>query len=224
MKIRGVLYIVWGKFNEALLKRSQESLKTHHPSLPVEVIRLPDNASLLDKANMLDLTPFEETLFLDADTVVMDNLEFGFEKAALTGLACSICECPWARRYNGIKGDVVEYNTGVIFFTRIAKPVFDMWKSSAQVIDSSILFRHGDSLARMPMNDQASFAAAIEETGFNLFVLPYNWNFRPKWHKSWYGPIKIWHDYEPVPKPILQRNKEQSARDAIVDLSVLRDE
>ena len=120
MKIRRVLYIVWGKFNEALLKRSQESVETHHPSLPIEVIRLPENASLLDKANMLDLTPFEETLFLDADTVVMDNLDFGFEKAALTGLACSICECPLSRRYNGIRGDVVEYNTGVIFFTRIA--------------------------------------------------------------------------------------------------------
>ena len=90
-------------------------------------------------------------------------------------------------------------------------------------MDSSILFRNGDSLARMPVNDQASFAVAIEKTWFNLFVIPYNWNFRPKWHKSWYGPIKIWHDYEPVPEPILQRNNEQSAADAIVDLSVLRD-
>ena len=41
---------------------------------------MPDNASLLDKANMLDLTPFEETLFLDADTVVMDNPELDLKR------------------------------------------------------------------------------------------------------------------------------------------------
>ena len=76
----------------------------------------------------------------------------------------------------------------------------------------------------MPLNDQAGFAMAIEDTGFNLFVLPYNWNFRPKWHKIWYGPLKIWHDYEAVPEPILQRNADQAALNAIVDLSILRDD
>jgi len=40
-------------------------------------------------------------------------------------LACCICENPWARRYGGLQGDLVEYNTGVQFFTRAAKPYFD---------------------------------------------------------------------------------------------------
>lgn len=224
MAKRGVLYLVWGAFDEALLNRSVASVSAEHPELPVEVARLPDGATLLDKAGMLDLSPFEETLFLDADTVVLGNLDFGFDKAARHGLACSICECPWARRYAGLDGDMVEYNTGVLFFTAAARPVFDAWRACVRDVDSSIVFRHGEGLARMLLNDQAGFAAAVEETGFNLFTLPYNWNFRPKWHKSWYGPLKIWHDYEPVPAAIQQRSRDQSAADAIIDLSVLRDD
>ena len=224
MTSRGVLYLVWGQFDQALLDRAITSVREFHPELPVEIARLDDDATLLDKAGMLDLTPFDETVFLDADTVVLGDLGFGFDKASRQGLACSICECPWARRYGGIDGDIVEYNTGVLFFTKDAKPVFDAWKVRVRDIDSSIVFRRGNSLARMPLNDQAGFAMAIEDTGFNLFVLPYNWNFRPKWHKSWYGPLKIWHDYEPVPEPILQRNADQAALNAIIDLSILRDD
>jgi hypothetical protein len=47
---------------------------------------------------MAAMTPFEETLFLDADTVPLGRLDFGFEQAQRFGLACCICEVPWARR------------------------------------------------------------------------------------------------------------------------------
>ena len=220
---RGVLYVVWGRFDQAILDRAIASVRKYHPELPIEVARLSDNATLLDKASILDLTPFDETVFLDADTVVLGDLGFGFDKARRQGLACCICECPWARRYGGIEGDIVEYNTGVLFFTKDAKAVFDAWRTKVRNVDSSLVFRSGGGLARMPLNDQAGFALAVEETGFNLFVLPYNWNFRPKWHKSWYGPLKIWHDYEPIPEPILRRNADQMSMEAIVDFSVLRD-
>lgn len=223
MAKRGVLYIVWGAFDRALLERSIASLKEHHPELPVHVERLPDGSTLFDKARMLDFTPFEETLFLDADTVVLDDLSFGFEKAMRHGLACSICECPWARRYAGLSGDIIEYNTGVLFFTAKAAPLFAAWKQHVAAVDSSIVFHYGGRLHRMPLNDQAGFAQAVEATGFQPFVLPYNWNFRPKWHKSWFGPIKVWHDYSPVPEALVRNNREQAKPDSIVGLSILRD-
>ncbi|MDP6885212.1 MAG: hypothetical protein QF830_13855, partial [Rhodospirillales bacterium] len=43
-------------------------------------------------------------------------------KGREVGLALCICECPWARRYGGLAGDVVEYNTGVMFFTKRPGP------------------------------------------------------------------------------------------------------
>lgn len=221
MAERGVLYIVWGSVGD-VLERSLASLAAHHPELPIHVARLREGATLLDKAGMLDLTPFRETLYLDADTVVLDRLDFGFEKAKAHGLALSICECPWARRYAGLAGDIVEYNTGVVFFTAEAAPVFAAWKRHARDLDSSMVFLAGGQYRRMPLNDQAGFAQAVEETGFVPFVLPYNWNFRPKWHFSWFGPIKVWHDYDPVPEPILARNRQQQAPEAVISLAAIR--
>ena len=223
MAKRGVLYVVWGEYGVGTLKRSRQSLARVHPNMPVEVIELPADSTLLDKAQMMELSPFEETLFLDADTVILDDLSYGFEQARRFGLACSICECPWARRYAGLSGDMVEYNTGVIFFTEFARPVFNAWRACVAEIDSSIVFHNGPELIQMPLNDQAGFAKALDDTGFRPFILPYNWNFRPKWHKSWFGPLKIWHDYSDVPEPLWAHNAEQASSDSVVRLSVLRD-
>ena len=211
MAKRGVLFITWGTGADAVLARALTSVATWHPELPIEIKRLPDGSDLLDKARMLQYSPFEETVFLDADTVVLGRLDFGFEKAARHGLACCVCECPWARRYGGLDGDMVEYNTGVLFFTAKAKPVFDAWEACARQIDSSILFMAGKDVRRMPFNDQAGFAKAIEDTGFVPFVLPQNWNFRPRWQNIFFGDIRIWHDYEPPPPALLAINEKQKA-------------
>lgn len=218
---RGVLYMVWGSKPKSALARSQRTLRSFHPDLPIETIELQCSdpvEGLLQKATMFDKSPFEETLFLDADTVVLDRLDFGFERAAKYGLACAICEAPWARRYHkSIKGDLIEYNTGVLFFSRAAKPVFDRWKDLAPSTDSSILFPGANGTLRvMPHNDQGSFALAVESSGMNPFVLPLNWNFRPNWHKSFFGPIKIWHDYADVPPAIYQLSTYYRRPDAVI--------
>ncbi len=215
---RGVLYIHWGDKTDTL-NRSINSLKEVHPELPVEVKRLPPGSSLLDKASMARFSPFEETLFLDADTVVLDRLDFGFEQARKYGLACCICECPWVRRYGGLapRGDMVEFNTGVIFWTKTALPVFDAWGTYAHRIDSSIRMVMPDgSLATMPCNDQAGFALAVSEMESPPYVLPMNWNFRPAWHRSWWGPIKVWHDYSDPPPGLASIQQGQLAPRAIV--------
>lgn len=219
MSERGVIYMVWGDKVEAVLERSRRSLAEQHPELPVEVVRLTAEdpvKALLEKARMLRHTPFRETLFLDADTVVLGRLDFGFAKAQRFGLACCINECPWARRYPSLSGDMIEYNTGVLFFTETAKPLFEAWERLAPQLDSSIPFVHKGKPARMPFNDQCGFAAAVEETGIQPFVLPLNWNFRPKYHRAFFGPIKIWHDYDEVHPQILEFNRYYAQPKSII--------
>jgi hypothetical protein len=217
---RGVIYIKWGSKTDDALRRSMASVAEFHPELPIHVITLPDGATLLDKAKMLDLTPFEQTLFLDVDTIVMDRLDFGFTKADRLGLACCICECPWARRFGGIAGDTIEYNTGVLFFTRAMRPLFDLWKTLVSEVDSSFLIRTGESeLGRVALNDQAGFASAVEQSGICPFVLQMNWNFRPLWQKSICGPLKIWHDYAPLPTGLTERNRRQTGEEKVLDFS-----
>jgi hypothetical protein len=209
MARRGIIYVTWGDKPDRVHQRSLDSVARHHGELPIHLIRLPEKATLLEKSRMFDMTPFEETLYLDADTVVLGRLDFGFEKAVRHGLACAICECPWARRYAGLSGDMVEYNTGVLFFTRRARPVFDAWKKLAFTVNSSIPIFVDGKLGHMPLNDQAGFALAVDRTGHLPFVLPQNWNFRPRWQKSFFGPVKIWHDYREAYPTLLAWNKNQ---------------
>jgi hypothetical protein len=201
---RGILSIYWGDESKLPIDRLKASVKKFHPELPHEIIKVEapsgDPSSLNKKAAMLELTPFDETLFLDLDTVVLGKLDFGFEKAKKYGLALAICEAPWGRRYPKIfTGDEVEYNTGVIFFTKRATPVFDDWKKLSNLVDSQLLGIFDGKVGVMTSNDQGSFALAIEQSDFNPYILPLNWNFRPMWHRSFFGPIKIWHDYSDPP-------------------------
>jgi len=218
---RGILSIYWGDASKLPIERLKASVKKFHPDLPHEIIKVEapwgDASSLNQKAAMRDLSPFDETLYLDLDTVVLGNLDFGFQKAAAFGIAIAICEAPWGKRYPKIfTGEQIEYNTGVVFFTKKAEPVFDKWKELAKTVDSAIVAVGDQGVYTMPANDQGSFALAIEQTGFNPFVLPLNWNFRPQWHRSFFGPIKVWHDYADPPAFFTELNTYYSTKDSII--------
>lgn len=220
----GVLYMLWGDSHEHLLKRSLESLKKHHPELPVHIHRVPkgdkENGAaemFLTKASMAGISPFENTLYLDADTIVMGTLDYAFERAASFGLACCICECPWAQRYAGLKHceSLVEYNTGVLFFTQKARQIMYMWERLVRTVDSSVKYIDHGVEKVMSHNDQAAFARAVEMTGSNPYVLPLNWNFRPRWNRCFYGPIRIWHDVSNPSPEIYTLNGYYDNSDAI---------
>jgi hypothetical protein len=219
---RGILSIYWGDESSLPIERLRASIRKHHPELSHHLVKVDAPAgtpsSLNRKAAMFDLSPFDETLFLDIDTVVMGNLDFGFEKARKFGIALAICEAPWGRRYPKLfTGDQIEYNTGVVFFDRKSAVVFDKWKALAETVDSSVVVVNADGkMMTMPANDQGSFALAIEETGFNPFVLPLNWNFRPEWCRSFFGPIKIWHDYPDPPPFFYEINAYYSKQGSVI--------
>lgn len=215
---RGVLYLVWGRGKskkiDENLRRSTASVFKQHPELHVTVKDLPEGTTLLDKPKMYELSPYEETLFLDADTEVLGKLDFGFESAARHGLACAICEAGLACRYSkSIQGDLIEYNTGVLFFRKseVNAALFVKWGELAKSIDSSVRFMMPGGMQTMPYNDQAAFAKAVHELGVCPFVLPHNWNYRYRWQPCVFGPVKVWHDWDPV-MPELRAYWERQAR------------
>jgi hypothetical protein len=208
----GVLYMVWGEQAKQLCQRSVQSLQQQHPELPFKILELPPSATLLEKALMFDASPWDATLFLDADTVVLGRLDYAFQKAEQFGLACCINETPWARRYASLSGDSVEYNTGVLFWSRKAEAVFRAWEQHVGIASDIEVFIDGRYIPAMPRNDQAGFAKAVEVTGFNPFVLPLNWNWRPLFQPMISGTVKIWHDTRDVMPHIGQWNSMQSGR------------
>ena len=214
-----MLYVKWGDVGPAL-ERSIASVKQHHPELPVHVHELQSGSTLHDKAEMFDASPFEQTLYLDVDTVVLDRLDYAFERAGRHGLACCICESPWARRYDGLsdQGDLVDYNSGVLFFSRAAEPVFRRWAELSPTLDATTRAqrRSDGAIIEQKYNDQAALAKAIDDVRLNPYVLPLNYNFRPRWYKLFWGPIKIWHDYAEVSPGVLAWNAEQTRPGAMV--------
>ena len=222
---RGALFIVYGTKADRVLERARASVAKHHPELPAEVVRLDAEhpQGLLRKPEMCELSPFDETLFLDCDAMLLGRVDNVFEQAERYGLAATICECPWARRYqgSGLPLESTEWNTGVIGFSKnhrttqlryidpdeTAEHFFETWKRCAATVDSSIVWAQDQgagTLARMECNDQASFTAALEECNLNPAALPLNYNFRPDWHRTWFGPLKVWHSYRDPPPLVLQ--------------------
>ncbi len=257
----GVLYIVWGEDGERFLKRSTSSLEASNPGLTYRVVRL-TVGTLLDKARMGELSPFDLTVFLDADTVVLGDLEFGFAAARRHGMACRICECPWAARYGGwwkaegkgkalpAKGGTtnavvrdagdfeddpvfdsiarcgLEYNTGVLFWdgnSPAACRVLESWRELAGTMDSSIRWRPVGQTEEKVMaeNDQGSFAKACWLEEYQPFILPAQWNFRPRWDWAWFGKVIVWHDWDDPSEGFLKHNRMAGPMDFATVKSVI---
>lgn len=186
MANRGILYIFWNDRNRKEAAHSIESLKPL--GLPHHIVDLGNGPyDYKMKTRMLDESPYETTLFLDTDTVILDeDLTFGFEMAERHGIAMTIAPGCYARRF-GLKGDLIEYNSGAMFFSKTpaVRQFFEKWKT----------------LSEEYKYDQTSFAKAVDQTGFYPFVLPKNWNYRAEIEDGLvFGPIKIWHSRLPVTK------------------------
>jgi hypothetical protein len=223
---RGVLYIVWGKGCDRLLERSIASVNHWHPELPVHVEKMPDGSNLHCKAEMYDRSPYDETLFLDADTVVLGKLDYGFKMAATHGMALTHSVSPWQRRFDKLPNaypDSVEYSSGVVFFRRDVDldDVFEDWVEDADLDTSCSYQTHDGSIKRAVRNDQATLSLAIHRNEFSPFVLPQNWNLVPKYHKQFFGEVKVWHDADNIPKSLIEWNKEQSKGDAVIKAGML---
>jgi hypothetical protein len=151
----GVLYVVYGPGALREYGYSVESLKRVHPSWTVAVIGSEpvkcDKFILFDgnrgtpgrwaKVNLDRLTPFDDTLFLDADTRVFGDLSVGFH-ALKNGWDMAIVPSKDAKfahlsederdttRYE--LGDyLVQFNSGVMWFrkTERVRRLFKLWRS-----------------------------------------------------------------------------------------------
>ena len=224
-----------GGFGEGAGKTSIASVKKFHPDWGVHVrelgaefegkVGMEGYRGLLEKGRMNDFSPFEETLYLDADTTVMGRLDYGFEQAGRFGLACTHCVCPWARRYAKIpqRADTVEYSTGVMFWVKEKmQRLFDEWKRVTPLLDSTIYFYKEGKVMQAPYGDQGAFSAVVEGMGFNPFVLPGNWNFVPQRQTWFFGPLKVWHDYAEPPAAFWDLNRRYQEEGMLIDYHTIK--
>lgn len=140
-------------------------------------------------------------LFLDSDTVVIDNIDFGFEQAAKHGLAISIASNYSLADYYGTSDVMLKegvsvagqslYNSGVIFY-RTSPDVLALLKEWR-----AVAMRNLGAL----LGDQEALTIAMLATDFNPYVLSKSFNVRGLLEVL-SGTAFIWHGKAPVPEGI----------------------
>lgn len=226
----GVLYITWGTKYQKLLDRSIRSVRKFYPDIPVEVLRPDASQGFLNKPECIaNHKSWDQTLFLDADTVVLGNLDSVFIAAKDHGLACCHCNNPWLRRYDtDIKHrDMLEYSTGMIcwdrdkLFALLNNDLMSKWLELSKEPQPPSKWQCGEEVKGLPVEDQYSFSKAIRGRHFNPYVLPQNYNFVPEFNLRFFSPIKIWHSMLDVPPMLETHSQEIEAGKRLVTFCVL---
>lgn len=171
---------------------------------------------LIRKTEIFNLIPnsYDSFVFLDTDTIVLDDISLGFEKAKKFGICVSPAPHYSLDQFFGfdkimqaeniqISGQL-QYNTGVIFFNKHddnVKKVFDLWMTL------------GLKYYKILDNDQPFFSLAMELLCFNPYTLSISYNYRG-FGDTISGIIRIWHSHGKIPKDINSIHKIWPGRKA----------
>lgn len=185
---RGVLYIAFGENFIKELKFSAESVKKYNPDLEITVFtdepfesEFVDNVQTMEirhlrpKIDYIKHTPYDETLFLDTDTIVNHSLNDLFEILQKYDIALAH---DLARKRKKFKDAIPEYgkipysfsevNTGVIAFKKNEKVInlFEMWRQNFYKYYNVVPW------------DQPSFRISAWASDVSMYVLPAEYNIR----------------------------------------------
>lgn len=217
MSKRAIVFVAWGKTHldelQTCLQKSK-GLEKYDKILITEtetkkdiVLKGLDQVIYVDfsqKGNTRKITMYKHVpkgydsyLFLDTDTIVLEDVSYGFEKAEQYGLAMVIAPIYSLQILNnyseimqkeGItpKGQS-NYNSGVLFFSLTDEIInlFERWERLAKEYKCT--------------SDQKILTVAMEQAEFNPFVLNSSFNYRT-WNEPASGIIRIWHNHNTLPK------------------------
>ena len=192
---RGVVYVAYGEQAIVQVRLSIRGMREHNPGLPICVIsdaalerigrEAPpefiyhedtDIGARWPKLNVDKLTPFENTLYIDADTRIAGNIERPFE---LLEAGWELCACPTS--YQGI-----EAHGHVNAEERAA--TFEEVGTHAQVIQAGVMyFRRCSAIhklfatwraewKRWEDQDQAALVRALAKRPVKLRTLSRDYN------------------------------------------------
>lgn len=209
---RGVVYIATGEACRHEAIRSARSFRRHNPLVPIAIftetkfvdpifnytltIEEPD-FSTVDKMRNLWKTPFQETVFLDADTFVTGDISQLFEILERVDFAGTheTARGFWYKEFQGrIPDAFCELNGGMLVF-KATPAVLEMLKDwyAAYLETTQWLSRYGSS-KWMLTNDQPSLRHLLyHRRDVKLWVLPTEYNALRFWGTYLWGKALIVH-------------------------------
>jgi len=207
---RGAIYILTQ--NERyidLALQSMASLKRAMPDLPVTVFsQFPINSPLVervvavqstrdgfyDKTRLMQESPYDRTLFIDADIIVLEPFPELFSLLDRFDCAATHEEyvnTDWFNRYprHDVPSSFPEFNTGILLFKRSTQ--MDVLLKEWEVLYAKFL----EEKPEQQINDQPFFRVALYHSEARVATLTreYNCKFRGQGYLN--GPVKILHGH-----------------------------
>jgi len=199
----GVVYVVYGDRAVKEARDSVKSIKGLHPSLPVVIVsdddpgiketqfvyhEDTDPGARAAKLATYELSPFERTLYLDADTVAISSLAGGFNLLQNFDVALAIDLTTAAQ---GVLAGMLTYTEEERSATREVLPTPHL----TQYACGAIFFRKSDETAklfqawraewlRFRWRDQGAFLRALYRTPIRHVALPIEWNVSGRRRKA----------------------------------------
>jgi hypothetical protein len=192
----GVVYVAFGAPYLAMALRSAESLRRYDPEVPAYIITNVCDAvadwngrdrqwtyvqnttdqNRLYKTDLFNLSPYDNTIYLDCDTLVTKSFckqaEQFLEFFDLCIRMYPFGANPWARKAEHMVGpgsnlkvrDLPHWNSGVLFFKKNAKTqeFFRLWSASLVRLNSGV--------------DQSALVDAILQSNVRMLSLDARWN------------------------------------------------
>ena len=203
---KGFFYVATGKAFLAETLKSVRSLRKYHPDSQVtlytealedvpdglfdQVIILSDPVySFRDKVLPIMEPPYDKNVFLDTDTLLMENVEELFELLDRVDLVYAHANNrSWGDGYEyGVPLSFPEANSGVLVYNR-CEAVREMMEDWFSLYEEQIRERGVKS------PDQPPLRAALYRSSLNTTVLPPEYNFRLIFpNAAGEMPVKILH-------------------------------
>ncbi|MCK0151481.1 hypothetical protein MWU54_15670 [Marivita sp. S6314] len=208
MARRGVVYVAWGKAHVDVARRSAASVKRFNPDLSCAIwCAADDDTSGFDEAfvippgmtrpkvGALKLSPYDETLYLDNDTMIRADLSSLFDllqKFDLCGAHVMLWHRPRHRRMwqTEVPETFPEINCGVLLYRKSAETeaFFDAWQAAYDAAGMKI--------------DQPTFRETLWHSDLRFYVFP------PQYNKRIFEASELIYSDQPKPRilhlPILR--------------------
>lgn len=228
MKSRAIIWVNWGKSQESLLQRSTVSaaqfVEADQFVISDSPLNLDESVTVLAhtyrtegfarKAEALaKVVPqgYQTYLYLDSDTLVLEDISLGFDKAQQFNIAIAAAPTYLLDEYHrtseildleeiSSRGQLL-FNTGVIFFSSrtLNSGLFEKWVELTQVHRAVM------------RGDQEMLTIAMDLLGVNPYVLSKSYNTRGRF-ETIIGKTRIWHQRSTAPEKINQYDKPYPPR------------
>lgn len=187
---RGVVYIAFGENFLKELQFSAESVKRNSPNLHITVFAdRPIECEFIDECVLIEVnhlrpkvdhisrSPYEETIFLDTDTIVDYDITGMFD--ILKKYDFAICH-DLARKRENVSRLIPEYRDIPYAFSEV-NPGVMVFRKSVPVQNFFKLWREYfyKYFNRWPY-EQPTFRVALWKSALNFYILPVEYNIRSK--------------------------------------------